>query len=60
MKLICKCGTVYKLCELPVDVDELVNKMNTVKCPICNKSAKLACVYVEKMNDERRAEREDS
>ncbi len=52
MRLICKCGTIYKLCDLPADVDELVNNMNTVKCPSCNKSAKFACVYVGKEGDE--------
>jgi hypothetical protein len=51
MKLICKCGTVYKLCEMPIDVSELTKKMNTVRCPKCNKSAKLACVYVGKPDE---------
>lgn len=51
MKLICKCGTVYTLCDMPVDVSKLTKKMNTVKCPDCGRSAKLACVYVSKPDE---------
>jgi hypothetical protein len=58
MKLICKCGTIYEVCQMPMDIFEVMRRINAAKCPTCNTSGKRACVYVENL-DERRTERED-
>ena len=47
LRLICSCGTIWPVCELPVAVDEMSIVIHDAKCPSCNKSAKTACVYVE-------------
>jgi len=51
LRLICSCGTIWPVCELPMDVDEMMVVIHDAKCPSCNKSAKTACVYVEKRDD---------
>jgi hypothetical protein len=47
LRLICKCGTIWPVCDMPVDVDEVIKSINASKCPSCNKSSKTACIYVE-------------
>lgn len=47
LRLICSCGTIWPVCELPVAVDEMSIVIHDAKCPSCNKSARMACVYVE-------------
>ena len=59
LRLICKCGTIWPVCDMPIDVDDVVKAINASKCPTCNKSSKTACVYVEKRG-ERREELQDS
>jgi len=48
LRLICSCGTIYPVCEMPMDIFEVVKKVQAAKCPTCNKSSKTAAVYVEK------------
>jgi len=50
MRLICSCGTIYPVCEMPMDVVEIMKKINSTRCPTCNKSSKKACIYVQKDN----------
>jgi hypothetical protein len=59
LRLICSCGTIWPVCEMPVAIDEMATIIHFAKCPSCNRSAKTACVYVEK-RDERREELQDS
>ena len=47
-RLICSCGTIWPVCEMPITIDELSKAMNKAKCPTCNKNSKTACIYVEK------------
>jgi len=47
LRLICKCGTIYDVCDMPIDVDDVIKAINASKCPTCNKSSKTACVYIE-------------
>jgi hypothetical protein len=51
LRLICSCGTIWPVCELPVAVDEMSIVIHDAKCPSCNKSAKTACIYAEKRDD---------
>jgi len=51
LRLICKCGTIYEVCNLPMDIFEVVKSVNTAKCPTCSKGGKTAAVYVEKKNE---------
>jgi hypothetical protein len=51
LRLICKCGTIYDVCDMPIDVDDVVKAINASKCPSCAKSSKTACVYVEKRDE---------
>lgn len=48
LRLICQCGTIYPVCEMPIEIDDVVKAMNEAKCPTCGKDSKLACVYLEK------------
>jgi hypothetical protein len=36
---------------MPIAIDELAAIIHFAKCPSCNKSAKLACVYVGKADE---------
>jgi hypothetical protein len=47
LRLICKCGTIWPVCDMPMDVDDVIKAINASKCPSCAKSSKTACVYVE-------------
>ena len=51
LRLICRCGTIWPICDMPVDVDDVIKAINASKCPTCNKSSKTACVYVEKRDE---------
>jgi hypothetical protein len=51
LRLICKCGTIYDVCDMPIDVDDVIKAINASKCPSCAKSSKTACVYVEKRDE---------
>lgn len=51
LRLICKCGTIYDVCDMPIDVDDVIKAINASKCPSCNKSSKTACVYVGGTNE---------
>jgi|Laugresp1bdmlbsn_1035097.scaffolds.fasta_scaffold02870_2 hypothetical protein len=53
MKLICRCGTIYEVCQMPMDVFEVIKKINAAKCPACDMSGKRACVYVENLDEKR-------
>jgi hypothetical protein len=59
LRLICKCGTIWPICDMPIDIEAMAANMHFAKCPSCNRSTKTACVYVEK-KDERRTELQDS
>lgn len=48
LRLICQCGTIYPVCEMPMDVFEITKKINAASCPTCNKDSRLACIYVER------------
>lgn len=56
LRLICSCGTIYHVCEMPMDVLEVLRHIRASRCPTCEKSSKTACVYVE-TEHERRTER---
>jgi hypothetical protein len=47
LRLICRCGTIWPICDMPMDVDDVIKAINASKCPTCNKSSKTACVYME-------------
>jgi len=47
LRLICRCGTIWPVCDMPMDVDEMMVVIRDAKCPSCNRSAKTACVYME-------------
>jgi hypothetical protein len=47
LRLICRCGTIWPICDMPIDIDEIVKVVNTTKCPSCKKSSKTAAVYME-------------
>ena len=51
LRLICKCGTIWPICDMPVDVEEMAAVINLARCPSCNRSAKTACVYVETLHE---------
>jgi hypothetical protein len=59
LRLICRCGTIWPICDVPVDIDAMTEALGTTKCPSCNRSAKTACVYMETAH-ERGAELSDS
>lgn len=48
LRLICQCGTIWPVCELPVAIDDMVEAINKASCPTCNKSSKTSAVYLEK------------
>lgn len=47
LRLICRCGTIWPICDVPVDMDAMTKALGTAKCPSCNRSAQTACVYME-------------
>jgi len=52
MRLQCKkCDTVYEVCDLPMDIYEVVKKIKSAKCPECNQSSKTASIYMGKQNE---------
>lgn len=51
LRLICQCGTIWPVCELPAAIDNMVEAINKASCPTCQKGSKLACIYVEKAGD---------
>ena len=52
MRLQCrKCETVYEVCNLPMDLFEVVKKMKSAKCPECNQGGKMASIYMGKQNE---------
>jgi hypothetical protein len=59
LRLICKCGTIYPVCEMPINVSEIVKQISVAKCPTCKKGGQTAAVYVEKAH-ERGEEPQDS
>jgi hypothetical protein len=59
LRLICRCGTVWPVCEMPVAIEEMATIIHFAKCPSCDRSAKTACVYVETFH-ERGTELQDS
>lgn len=48
LRLICRCGTIWPICEMPVAIDDMIKAINDAKCPTCNEGSLLACIYVEK------------
>ena len=51
LRLICKCGTIWPICDMPMDILEVLRQIRASKCPTCNKSSKTARVYVEKRDE---------
>jgi hypothetical protein len=51
LRLICRCGTIWPVCEMPVPIEEMATIIHFAKCPSCNRSAKTACIYVEKRDE---------
>ena len=47
LRLICRCGTIYPVCDMPADVFEIMKKVSVAKCPTCKKGGQTAAVYVE-------------
>lgn len=50
LRLICSCGTIWPVCEMPVAVDEMVEAINKAECPLCHKSSETAAIYVDKFD----------
>ena len=48
LRLICECGTIYPVCEMPVAIDAMVKAVNNAKCPTCKKGSQKSYIYVEK------------
>ena len=47
MRLQCRgCDTIYEVCNLPMDVFEVVKHIRAAKCPTCDKSSSKADIYV--------------
>lgn len=47
LQLQCRgCDTVYEVCDLPINVFEIVKHIRAAKCPTCAKSSSKADVYV--------------
>ena len=53
LRLICSCGTIWPVCEMPMDILEVLRSIRASRCPTCDKSSKTAAVYVEKKDDAR-------
>lgn len=52
MRLQCRnCDTVYEVCDLPMDIYEVVKKIKSAKCPECDQSGRLASIYMGKENE---------
>lgn len=51
LQLICRCGTIYHVCHMPMDVNDVIRAINESKCPTCGRSSDMACVYVGAVND---------
>ena len=52
MRLQCrKCETVYEVCDLPMDIYEVVKKIKSANCPECNQSSKTASIYYGEENE---------
>ena len=63
LRLICKCGTIWPFCDMPVDVEEVAAAVYLARCPSCNRrwqqlyilqdahhatgDGKTDCVYME-------------
>jgi len=47
LRLICRCGTIYPVCEMPIDVNELTTAIKDARCPTCDEDSNLACIVVE-------------
>lgn len=56
LRLICRCGTIWPICEKPVSIDDMVKAIKEARCPACNENSDRACIYVGEQN-ERRAQR---
>lgn len=48
LRLICRCGTIWPICEMPVSIDDMVKAIKKARCPACNENSDRACIYVEK------------
>jgi hypothetical protein len=59
LRLICKCGTIWPVCDMPVDVEEMATIIHSARCPSCNRAWQQLCVYVE-TGHERGTELQDS
>jgi len=47
LHLICSCGTIWPVCEMPIAVDEMIEAINKAECPLCHKSSETAAIYME-------------
>ena len=47
MRLQCRgCDTIYDVCDMPMDVLEVVKHVKAAKCPTCDKGSNKADIYV--------------
>lgn len=44
------CDKIYEVCNLPMDVFEVVRRVKAAKCPRCDQSGKLASIYMGEEN----------
>lgn len=51
LRLICRCGTIYEVAELPLDVNNIIAAIHLAECPTCHEGSERACIYVEERND---------
>lgn len=51
LRLICSCGTIWPVCEMPVPIEEMATIIHFEKCPSCDRSAKTAFIYMETRHD---------
>jgi hypothetical protein len=51
LRLICRCGTIWPICEMPVAIDEMTKAIKDANCPACNEDSRLACILVEKRDE---------
>ena len=52
MRLQCRaCDKVYEVCDLPMDVFEVVRKIKAARCPRCDQSGKMASIYMGEQDE---------
>jgi hypothetical protein len=51
LRLICRCGMIYDVADLPMDVNNLVAIINDAECPTCHEGSQTACIYMGNTDD---------